>query len=117
MNYRNRTRDPTCALGDRLAPTGLPTGLSSDLGAPKSLDKPSRVTFLAQSRSTQAPRGLQEANLVAPGGASTLQNRAPVQARTQILRNCAWALENALEPLWDPLWDPQGRSWSPLGPP
>ena len=45
---------------------------------PESLEKPSRVTFLAQSRSTEAPRSPRESILVAPGGAPTLENRAPV---------------------------------------
>ena len=62
-------------LGDQLNDLARPAWLD---WRPESLDKPSRVTFLAQSRSTEAPRSPRESILVAPGGAPTLENHAPV---------------------------------------
>ena len=117
MNYRKGIRDSPRALA---APTGPDRPSDRPLerpGRPESLDKPSRVTFLARSRSTEAPRGSREAILVAPGGAPTLENHAPVHTRTQFPKKHAFALGKALEPLLDSLWEAQGRSWGTLGPP
>ena len=75
------------------------------------------MTFLARSRSTEAPRGPRESIWIAPGGAPTLENHAPVQTRTQIPKNPTFALRKAAEPLLDSLWTAPGRSGCSVGPP
>ena len=100
-----------------LTRSGCPDRLAWLDWRPESLDKPSRVTFLAQSRSTEAPRSPRESILVAPGGAPTLENHAPVYTRTQILTNPTFALGKAPEPLLDSLWTAPGRSGGSVGSP
>ena len=99
-------------LGDQLNNLARPAWLD---WRPELLDKPSRVTFVAQSRSTEAPRSPRESILVAPGGAPTLENHALVQTRTQIPKNHTFAVGKAPEPLLDSLWTAPDRSGGSVG--
>ena len=101
-------------LGDQLNDLARPAWLD---WRPELLDKPSQVTFVAQSRSTEAPRSPRESISVAPGVAPTLENHALVQTRTQIPKKHTFAVGKAPEPLLDSLWTAPDRSGGSVGPP